>query len=386
MSLQFGEYLKQELNNLDWKLLEIGVAWVRRSGVRHIFNDLAAFLERGGEIKCIVGVDFEHTTLEGVQDLMLLKEHGKFILYVYHNEASSVFHPKCYLFSNNEYAKLIVGSNNFVEAGLYTNIEASLEITEQSSDPAIVEAKKSFEFWCDTTNNLAFELDEPFFNALVENGYLKSETDLKSFLSSYRGSSTSNESPTATQNRLFGRKNYSAPRVSRQSDSVENIEEVFSEASNQDSDENVNSAEEQAPTGTTPSLRGRNLYMRVRKAHESRLTQTQIPKRLLQDMFFEDLNEIISGHDGEVHRVSVAHARGAINTMKLEVPEMRDFEDPVMEFRHTDDGLIYNVYDSSTLQGQRIRRILDEGLSSSPPTTFSTLPSDLSRATLWRFI
>jgi hypothetical protein len=46
--------------------------------------------------------------------------------------------------------------------------------------------------------------------------------------------------------------------------------------------------------------------------------------------FFAGVGNVQSSHSGERHGIIDAKARGGLNTMKLEIPEMRDFVEPVV--------------------------------------------------------
>src|SRR5688500_4037125 len=95
---RFGNALKENLQSGEWTSFEAAVAWVRRSGMRHLEDALGGFLASGGDVKLTVGIDLRSTSYEGLEDLLSLRQRGTIDVAVYHNEAASVFHPKLYLF------------------------------------------------------------------------------------------------------------------------------------------------------------------------------------------------------------------------------------------------------------------------------------------------
>jgi hypothetical protein len=120
--------------------------------------------------------------------------------------------------------------------------------------------------------------------------------------------------------------------------------------------------------------------MRLRKAHvRDRPTQTQIPIRVA-DTFFQGVTEVQSAHSGQRHGIIEATARGGRNTMKLEIPEMRDFAQPVARFERTPEGVVYEAYDVGSPQGNQIMTTLEEGRRDN--TTQLSI-SDAERATWW---
>jgi hypothetical protein len=123
--------------------------------------------------------------------------------------------------------------------------------------------------------------------------------------------------------------------------------------------------------------------MRLRKASVTdRPTQTQIPFRVV-DTFFKDANEVRSAHSGDAHGINEATARGGRNTIKLEIPEMRDFAQPVARFEKTPEGIVYEAYDVGSPQGNQIMASLEEGRRDRS-TQLSI--SNADSATWWRFI
>src|SRR5207249_4975248 len=94
---RFGISLQQFLESGDWQAFDAAVAWVRRSGTRHLLPILTGFLAAGGAARFTVSVDIENTSQEGLQDLLSLSASGTSDVFIYHNEYQVTFHPKLYL-------------------------------------------------------------------------------------------------------------------------------------------------------------------------------------------------------------------------------------------------------------------------------------------------
>ena len=90
-----------------------------------------------------------------------------------------------------------------------------------------------------------------------------------------------------------------------------------------------------------------------------------------------------SAHTGELHGINEASARGKPNTIKLEIPEMRDFDQPVARFEKTSNDITYEAYDVGSPQGNQIMASLEEGRRDRS-TQLSI--SNADSATWWRFI
>lgn len=67
--------------------------------------------------------------------------------------------------------------------------------------------------------------------------------------------------------------------------------------------------------------------------------------------------------------------------MKLEIPEMAEFVQPVARFERTPEGVVYETYDVGSPQGDQIMKTLEEGRGDN--TTQLSI-SDAERATWWR--
>jgi HKD family nuclease len=180
LAIRFGTELLRHVDQVDdidpfWDRLDIAVAWVRASGMAYLSERLANFLQHGGQLSVIVGIDLQNTTREGLQALLNLEHYGRCETFVYHNEAGSIFHPKLYLFRNEEEARLIVGSNNITESGLYVNVEAGLQVDTAADTAVIAQTLDALSSWKDTTSRLAVRLDKDFLASLVRDGYVPEE-------------------------------------------------------------------------------------------------------------------------------------------------------------------------------------------------------------------
>ncbi len=371
LAIRFGTEFLRHVDQVDhlepyWDSLDIAVAWVRASGMAYLSDRLANFLRNGGHVSVIVGIDIQNTTREGLQALLDLEAHGHCETFVYHNEASGVFHPKLYLFRNDEEARLIVGSNNITQSGLYVNVEAGLQIDTTVDASVVGQALDALSSWKDTTSRLAVRLDPAFLAQLVSDEYVIDEARALANMRAARGTRAARPTPP-----LFGARRVIPPSLAT----------ALVRRSPPARGRAVPAAGSAAPVLPAAAPAGTVLLMRLRKASlTTRTTQTQIPIRVA-DTFFQGVTEVQSAHSGLRHGIHEAAARGGRNTMKLEIPEMADFAQPVARFERTPEGVVYETYDVGSPQGDQIMTTLEEGRGDN--TTQLSI-SDADRATWWR--
>ena len=350
---RFGNALAADIESEKWNHIEIAVAWVRRSGTQHLEEPFKKFLGRGGFAQVTVGVDIENTSAEGLEDFLDLQTNGNIETHIHHNEAGTTFHPKVYLLRNDADARLIVGSNNLTGAGLYVNTEAGLQLDVAANDPLIEEARAALATWRDPSTGLAKRLDATLLDDLIQLGYVFPETELRKHRKA--SGDKSKEKRPSTAQALFQVQRYGAPPVRRMQAVVTN-----------------------AP--------GTVLLMRVRRASEVfRRTQIQIPIQVVRTNFFSDINELTSAHDGRIHPLSSANLHGALNTYKMEIPEIKPMTDPVLRLERTATAIVYEAFDANSVLGIPIQQALLNGFEISPPASFSSI-QNREHATWWKFI
>jgi HKD family nuclease len=208
-----GEFLKVAFANGEYDTFQAAVAFVKHSGMQHIRDELRAFIEQGGYVRIVVGIDYYGTSLEGLSGLLsVIDDRGD--IFVNHDENWYVsFHPKLYLFEAETVALLIVGSGNLTEGGLYTNDEASLayslDLSVENDKTVYEEIKMALDNWCNEDIVTVNRLDQSFLQQLLDEGYIKLETESKKEEAEARASDGATEkTPARTSARrtsLFGR-------------------------------------------------------------------------------------------------------------------------------------------------------------------------------------
>lgn len=173
-----GETLKAELLSGRWRRCDIAVAWTRRSGVLVLRDAFCQFLSEGNSISITSGVSFGNTTREGLEELLALRSYGALSPYVFHNEAGTVFHPKLYLFTNEQDALLYIGSNNLTGSGLYRNDEVAVGLALPAASPTIASAKYAIARWQDVYSGLAKALTQDLIHQLVSGNYIQTEAQV----------------------------------------------------------------------------------------------------------------------------------------------------------------------------------------------------------------
>lgn len=173
---RLGDLLKTELSS-EWDRFRAAVAFVKRSGTKHIAKELASF-SKSSPVQIIAGVDHLGTSAEGLSDLLqAVKPDGKIL--ILHNRLPFTFHPKVFLFSSSSRALAIVGSGNLTEGGLFTNYEAGmrldLDLANQSHSAIHDEINLTLDRWADVASGITLELDEPLLTRLSALGLVPPE-------------------------------------------------------------------------------------------------------------------------------------------------------------------------------------------------------------------
>lgn len=191
-SVYLGDEIRRALESGRYNYFRIAVAFARNSGVVTIQRSLQEFINNGGEISIIAGIDQKVTSYQSLVNLLAFTEKGR-RLYIHHtDEYNETFHPKMYIFGKNPIEKIIVGSSNMTKGGFYNNVEANIgidfsNITSESKN--ICEFRCAVEeFWnnliCDK-NTVPTSTEEreakKFLIDLLVDDLLENETNFTSY-------------------------------------------------------------------------------------------------------------------------------------------------------------------------------------------------------------
>lgn len=180
-TFRVGDFLRQNLSSPQWTHFHACIAFVKRSGVAHVQEVLESFSE-DRDVRISVGLDHGVTSMEGLIDLKKALG-GRGQLFVFKNANSSTFHPKAYLFRNDEKADVVMGSSNLTEGGLYTNYECSLRVQltlSKRPQRAVFESvQKRLNEWSTATPGLCLEVTDELIQQLHAAGDLPSEAQIR---------------------------------------------------------------------------------------------------------------------------------------------------------------------------------------------------------------
>lgn len=189
-SQRLGQLIIDNLDSSKWTSFRAAVAFVKRSGVKHIAPALAQFTKRA-TVKISVGIDHCGTSFEGVDDLRkAIGSKGE--LWVFHNEVAShpTFHPKIYLFSNSKTAECFIGSGNLTEGGLFSNYEAFVHLRLNGKEPddkkALVQIEDILDLWSVNGAGTALRVNSALLANLKARGDLPSEAQINNMKAAAR--------------------------------------------------------------------------------------------------------------------------------------------------------------------------------------------------------
>jgi|GEM_PF-4662628 len=352
------------------KKFDVISAWVRVTGLDLIWLELEKFLEAGGEARFIVGIDHDNTSIEALQALGgLADKYEKFSAFVYHDEASPIFHPKIYSFTSDNENTIFSGSNNLTGAGLSLNKEFMLSISHEKDSDVGKEFEKYIDSYCDPLNGFTSVLSKDFCKTLADDGYATSEKLL-------RGKTARRPGKPKKKSLLFAK---SSPKRLPIRGVV-----PTGQSAEPNSGNTAFSASDLSPSKAEVSAEWNRVFLKLKLA---RKTQSQLPKPVFlaikSRLGHKDDStsfKFIERSTGQEILVSPA---GNGNTYKLEA-KVEPTEELLLRLEIIGGTVIGDFLDSASPEGTAILNSLLDGLEFEPPITVKTKP-DVDQSTLYRF-
>jgi len=149
-----GQILEHEIRNDQWNRIDIAVAWINEAVFAgalgedgyDLYSAFEDFLDiEGNSVNITFGNSLHGSEREGIQHLINIQTSDENrLLNIYMYNGPETFHPKVFLFSNDDTGKLIVGSTNLSNAAMMYNFEAFLSIEQTRESDEIREAEGFF--------------------------------------------------------------------------------------------------------------------------------------------------------------------------------------------------------------------------------------------------
>lgn len=158
-----GEELIKQFQSHRYNSFTCLVAFASFGGVSSLRGEILEAKAKGVNLKVILGIDQKGTSKEALEEVLSWGIDSK----IYHTDDFNIFHPKIYLFENEDIFTLIVGSNNLTIPGLVQNIECSLMIKDIKSNPVLT---KFYDYWGGILNGTEINL-YPITQELIDDLY-----------------------------------------------------------------------------------------------------------------------------------------------------------------------------------------------------------------------
>lgn len=175
-----GDCIVNQLNSGNFDKIRMMVAFAKQSAIGRINTHLMNFVNAGGRIESIVGIDHHITSYQAIEQLKRLSSNN---IYIHYDRGVCDFHPKLYIFEQHRnIIKVLVGSSNLTQGGLYINYEANvlLESTDNDQDSDFVDEINAYYNSLKNDSN-TLKATSALLKLLHQQGYLIDETQTSSF-------------------------------------------------------------------------------------------------------------------------------------------------------------------------------------------------------------
>lgn len=166
-----GKELIEQFNSHRYKSFTCLVAFASYGGISAMTPYIETAKSEGMAIKIVLGVDQKGTSKEALEEVLSWDVDAS----IYHTKTINIFHPKIYLFENEDIFTMIVGSNNLTEMGLVKNVECSLLVKDIKSNPVHGEFYKYWKNILDGKDIHLYPITQDLIEKLYKDKVITSE-------------------------------------------------------------------------------------------------------------------------------------------------------------------------------------------------------------------
>jgi superfamily II DNA or RNA helicase/HKD family nuclease len=142
------------------KKIRIIAAFIRESGIRLILEDLKVAVDMGAKVQILTGLYLGITEPSALYLLKLYFGNSIEIRVFRHNDVS--FHPKTYIFEDDQNSEIYIGSSNISASALESGVEWNYKIAEDESKEVFSQFFDNFNL---LFNNHSVELTDDLLKA-----------------------------------------------------------------------------------------------------------------------------------------------------------------------------------------------------------------------------
>lgn len=169
-----GNHICSALNNDFFNDITFFVAFLRKTGLSQILKFLKKAKSEKKNITFFVGINGKVTSKQALEKLLELD----IPCYIYFTE-NYIYHPKVYLFEGVDKNRIIIGSSNFTNNGLFNNVEASVLLDFTSQDKSrmkvLNQLKNYFNPFLEYTEPNLNNVTQEYIDELYAKGLLSNE-------------------------------------------------------------------------------------------------------------------------------------------------------------------------------------------------------------------
>lgn len=151
------------------------VAFASNSGVRLLMPFILEAKPKYKELCFYIGVDDNGTSKEALQQLI----DNSVPTYIFHTQSAMIFHPKIYMFEGRNWIRLVIGSTNLTNSGLFVNVEAAVSMDFRPSDPQgkkiVTQIKDYFKTLLEKSDKNLEPLTSELLETLCKQGLVRDE-------------------------------------------------------------------------------------------------------------------------------------------------------------------------------------------------------------------
>ena len=151
------------------------VAFASIAGVKKIMPSILENNSNFNTLTFFIGIDENGTSKEALQELI----ENNIETFIFNTRSAMIYHPKIFLFEGDIWTRLIIGSTNLTNSGLFVNVEGAIMLDYRKSDSQgkklSNQVKSYFSQLIDKTHSNVEKLNSSLLEKLTESGLVTNE-------------------------------------------------------------------------------------------------------------------------------------------------------------------------------------------------------------------